>query len=39
MLDDSVCVFCKNCGAKQYVSTASLAEARAFLDIDELKLK
>ena len=39
LFDDSVCVFCKNCGAKQYVSTASLAEAQAFLEIDELILK
>ena len=39
LFDDSVCVYCKNCGAKQYVSTASLAEAQAFLEIDELKLK
>lgn len=39
LFDDSVCVYCKNCGAKQYISTASLAEAQAFLEIDELKLK
>ncbi|MBQ4599428.1 MAG: hypothetical protein IJB19_05915 [Clostridia bacterium] len=39
MFDDSVCVYCKNCGARQYISTASLAEAQAFLEIDELKLK
>lgn len=39
LFDDSVCVYCKNCGAKQYVSTASLAEAQAFLEIDELILK
>lgn len=39
LFDDSVCIFCKNCGAKQYVSTASLAEAQAFLEIDELILK
>lgn len=39
IFDDSVCVYCKNCGAKQFVSTASLAEAQAFLEIDELVLK
>ena len=39
LFDDSVCVYCKNCGAKTFVSTASLAEAQAFLEIDELKLK
>ncbi|MBQ9134109.1 MAG: hypothetical protein IJX64_06210 [Clostridia bacterium] len=39
LFDDSVCVYCKNCGARQYISTASLAEAQAFLEIDELKLK
>ena len=39
LFDDAVCVFCKNCGAKTYVSTASLAEAQAFLEIDELILK
>lgn len=39
LFDDSVCVYCKNCGAKQYISTASLAEAQAFLEIDELILK
>lgn len=39
LFDDSVCVYCKNCGAKKYISTASLAEAQAFLEIDELKLK
>lgn len=39
MYDDCVCVYCKNCGAKQYISTASLAEAQAFLEIDELKLR
>ena len=39
IFDDSVCVYCKNCGAKQYISTASLAEAQAFLEIDELILK
>lgn len=39
LFDDSVCVYCKNCGAKQYVSTNSLAEAQAFLEIDELILK
>ncbi len=39
LFDDSVCIFCKNCGAKQFVSTASLAEAQAFLEIDELILK
>ena len=39
LFDDSVCVFCKNCGAKKYISTASLAEAQAFLEIDELVLK
>ncbi len=39
LFDDSVCVYCKNCGAKQYISTASLAEAQAFLEIDELVLK
>lgn len=39
LFDDSVCVFCKNCGAKKYVSTASLAEAQAFLEIDELVLE
>ena len=37
-LDDKA-LFCKNCGAKTYVSTASLAEAQAFLEIDELILK
>ena len=37
--DDAVCVYCKNCGAKKFVSTASLAEAQAFLEIDELILK
>lgn len=39
LFDDSVCVYCKNCGARQYISTASLAEAQAFLEIDELKRK
>ena len=39
LFDDNVCVFCRNCGAKQYISTASLAEAQAFLEIDELVLK
>ncbi len=39
LFDDSVCVFCKNCGARQYISTASLAEAQAFLEIDKLKLQ
>ena len=39
LFDDSVCVFCKNCGARKYVSTASLAEAQAFLEIDRLKLE
>lgn len=39
LFDDSVCVFCKNCGARQYVSTASLAEAQAFLEIDALNLQ
>ena len=39
LFDDCVCVYCKNCGAKQFISTASLAEAQAFLEIDELKLK
>ena len=39
LFDDAVCVFCKNCGAKTYISTASLAEAQAFLEIDELILK
>lgn len=39
LFDDSVCVYCKNCGAKTFVSTASLSEAQAFLEIDELKLK
>ncbi len=39
LFDDCVCVYCKNCGAKQLVSTSSLSEAQAFLDIDELKLK
>ncbi|MBQ4556409.1 MAG: hypothetical protein IJA60_02015 [Clostridia bacterium] len=39
LFDDSVCVYCKNCGAKQYISTSSLSEAQAFLEIDELKLK
>lgn len=39
LFDDSVCVYCKNCGAKKFISTASLSEAQAFLEIDELKLK
>ncbi len=39
LFDDSVCVYCKNCGAKKLISTASLAEAQAFLEIDELILK
>ena len=39
LFDDSVCVYCKNCGAKTFVSTASLAEAQAFLELDELHLK
>ena len=39
LFDDSVCVYCKNCGAKKFISTASLAEAQAFLEIDELILK
>ncbi len=39
LFDDSVSVYCKNCGAKKFVSTASLAEAQAFLEIDELILK
>lgn len=39
LFDDAVSVYCKNCGAKQLVSTASLAEAQAFLEIDELILK
>ena len=39
LFEDSVCVFCKNCGARKYVSTASLAEAQAFLEIDRLKLE
>lgn len=39
LFDDCVSVYCKNCGAKKYISTASLQEAQAFLEIDELILK
>jgi len=39
LFDDAVCVYCKNCGAKQLISTASISEAQAFLEIDELILK
>ena len=39
LFDDCVSVYCKNCGAKRLVSTASLAEARAFLELDELVLQ
>ena len=39
LFDDCVSVYCKNCGAKKIVSTASLQEAQAFLDVDELILK
>jgi len=39
LFDDCVSVYCKNCGAKKYISTASLAEAQAFLEIDELILQ
>ncbi len=39
LFDDCISVYCKNCGAKKYISTASLAEAQAFLEIDELVLK
>lgn len=39
LFDDCVSVCCKNCGAKKRVSTASLSEARAFLEIDELVLQ
>jgi len=39
LFDDCVSVYCKNCGAKKTVSTRSLQEAQAFLDIDELILK
>lgn len=38
MFEDCVSVYCKNCGAKKLISTASLAEARAFLEIDQLTL-
>lgn len=39
LFDDCVSVYCKNCGAKKIISTASLQEAQAFLEIDELILK
>lgn len=39
LFDDCVSVYCKNCGAKKIVSTTSLQEAQAFLEIDELVLK
>ncbi len=39
LFDDCVRVYCKNCGAKRVVSTASLSEARAFLELDELVLQ
>ncbi len=39
LFDDCVSVYCKNCGAKKVVSTASLQEAQAFLEIDELVLR
>nr|MBQ5811156.1 hypothetical protein [Clostridia bacterium] len=39
IFDDCVSVYCKNCGAKKRISTASVQEAQAFLDIDELILK
>lgn len=39
LFEDCVSVYCKNCGAKKIISTASLQEAQAFLEIDELILK
>lgn len=39
MFEDCVSVYCKNCGAKKLISTASLAEAQAFLEIDSLTLE
>lgn len=39
MFEDCVSVYCKSCGAKKLISTASLAEAQAFLEINALELE